>query len=125
MIAKVSDVTEDREKVTERSSEPSDGPPRSERILAVRLGHGANCSSIGSVIDTLFITALAGGAIFAAIVAALGNEPVRVVNEPPAPKSPPSSGDEKERPMGAGAPRDEGRAQEDEKSPPGDEKEPP
>jgi len=44
----------------------------------VRVGHGANCSSIGSVIDTLFVTALAGGAVFAAICAALGDEPIRV-----------------------------------------------
>jgi hypothetical protein len=52
------------------------------QVRAVRLGHGANCSSIGSVIDTLFLTALAGGAIFTAIVAAMGQEPVRVVNPP-------------------------------------------
>jgi hypothetical protein len=53
-----------------------------EHVRVVRLGHGANCSSIGSVVDTLFLTALAGGAIFTAIVAALGQEPVRVVPEP-------------------------------------------
>jgi hypothetical protein len=47
-----------------------------EHVLAVRTGHGANCSSIGSVIDTLFVTALAGGAIFAAAMAALSSEPV-------------------------------------------------
>jgi len=58
--------------------------PRCEAssVQVVRLGHGANCSSIGCVIDTLFVTALAGGAIFAAIVAALAEEPVIVVNPP-------------------------------------------
>jgi hypothetical protein len=50
-----------------------------ERLRQVRLGHGANCSSIGSVVDTLFATATVGAAIFAAIVAALATEPVRVV----------------------------------------------
>jgi hypothetical protein len=49
-----------------------------ETIRVVRVGHGANCSSIGSVIDTLFVTALVGGAVFAAICAALGSEPIRV-----------------------------------------------
>lgn len=49
-----------------------------ETIRVVRVGHGANCSSIGSVIDTLFVTALVGGAAFAAICAALASEPIRV-----------------------------------------------
>jgi hypothetical protein len=50
-----------------------------EQVRQVRLGHGANCSSIGSVVDTLFATAAIGGAIFAAVVAALSSEPIRVV----------------------------------------------
>lgn len=54
-----------------------------EVIRVVRVGHGANCSSIGSVIDTLFVTALAGGAVFAAICAALDDEPIRVVGATP------------------------------------------
>jgi hypothetical protein len=52
---------------------------RPENVRAVRLGHGANCSSVGSVIDTLFASAVVGGAIFAAIAAALRNEDVTVV----------------------------------------------
>jgi hypothetical protein len=48
-------------------------------ILVVREGHGANCSSIGSVIDTLFATAVVGGAVLAAVAAALAREKVRVV----------------------------------------------
>ena len=51
-----------------------------ENVRRVRLGHGANCSSIGSVVDTLFATAVVGTAVFAAIVAALSNEPVKVVD---------------------------------------------
>ena len=54
-----------------------------EHLRVLRAGHGANCSSIGSVIDTLFVTALAGGAIFAAVMAALAKEPIRTVDAPP------------------------------------------
>jgi hypothetical protein len=50
-----------------------------EQVRRVRLGSGANCSSIGSVVDTLFATATVGAVIFAAVVAALRAEPVRVV----------------------------------------------
>ena len=31
-----------------------------EHVRAVRLGHGANCSSIGSVVDALFTSAVLG-----------------------------------------------------------------
>jgi hypothetical protein len=47
---------------------------RPENVRAVRLGHGANCSSVGSVIDTLFLASAVGGAIFAAVCAALNDE---------------------------------------------------
>jgi hypothetical protein len=52
-----------------------------ENVRAIRLGHGANCSSIGSVVDTLFLAAVASGAILAVILAAMKDEPVRVVGE--------------------------------------------
>ncbi len=51
-------------------------------ILAVREGHGANCSSIGSVIDTLYATAVVGSALFAAIAAALAKAPPRDAKPP-------------------------------------------
>jgi hypothetical protein len=57
------------------------GAPLEEHILAVRLGHGANCSSIGSVVDTLFASAVVTGAIFAAVCAAIATEKVTVVGE--------------------------------------------
>ncbi len=60
-------------------------PVAEDQVRQVRLGHGANCSSIGSVVDTLFATATVGAAILAAVVAALGSEPVRVV-QPKAPR---------------------------------------
>jgi hypothetical protein len=47
-------------------------------VRAVRAGHGANCSSIGSVVDILFAAAAVGTALFAAVSAALASEPIRV-----------------------------------------------
>lgn len=70
--------------------------PLEPHIAIVRTGHGANCSSIGSVIDTLFVTALASGAIFAAVAAALESEEVRVASPPTkdgAPNTTPSEGE--------------------------------
>ena len=69
-------------------------------VRAVRTGHGANCSSIGSVIDTLFATAVVGSAVFAAVLAALKKEAPTVVggtasmgaNESSAAKAPPGDG---------------------------------
>lgn len=52
-----------------------------EHVLAVRAGHGANCSSIGSVVDTLFATAVVGAAVFATVVAALKSEGVKVAGK--------------------------------------------
>ena len=57
------------------------------RVLRVREGHGANCSSIGSVVDMLFATAVVGGALFAAVAAAMAREDVKVI-EPPPPEEP-------------------------------------
>ena len=68
----------DREK-DEPAAERDAHAVRPENVRVVRLGHGANCSSVGSVIDTLFASAVVGGAIFAAIAAALRNEDVTVV----------------------------------------------
>ncbi|MCL2776418.1 MAG: radical SAM protein [Polyangiaceae bacterium] len=53
-----------------------------EHVIAVRLGHGANCSSIGSVVDTLFLSAAVGSAVFAAVCAAMRDEPMRIRYEP-------------------------------------------
>jgi uncharacterized NAD-dependent epimerase/dehydratase family protein len=54
---------------------------RPKNVRAIRLGHGANCSSIGSVIDTLFVAAVVSGAIFAVVLAAMKEEDVKVVGE--------------------------------------------
>jgi hypothetical protein len=51
-------------------------------VIAVRLGHGANCSSVGSLIDTLFVSAVVVGSVFAAVCAAMKSEKVTVVPPP-------------------------------------------
>ncbi|AKV01177.1 hypothetical protein AKJ09_07840 [Labilithrix luteola] len=56
---------------------------RPENVRAVRLGHGANCSSVGSVVDTLFVSAALGGALFAALCAAMKDEDVKVTGSSP------------------------------------------
>jgi hypothetical protein len=61
-------------------------PIEREHVARVRQGHGANCSSIGSVVDTLFATAAVGAAVFAAVVAALRTEDVRVAGAQPLPE---------------------------------------
>lgn len=57
------------------------GTAKEENVRAIRLGHGANCSSIGSVVDTLFVAAVVSGAIFAVVLAAMKTEDVKVVGE--------------------------------------------
>ena len=59
-----------------------------ENVRVVRLGHGANCSSVGSVIDTLFLGATLGGVILAAVCAAMKSEPVKVVGDSEQKKQP-------------------------------------
>ncbi len=88
-------------------------PPRrveESTVRAVRQGHGANCSSIGSVIDTLFVTALAGGAVFAAVMAALGTEPVEERgprrDAPPAPERDPDRREDTDREPDPGPPEE-------------------
>jgi hypothetical protein len=54
--------------VSPAKTEPSVRP---EDILVIRRGPGANCSSIGSVLDVLFLSAVAGGAILVGVAALL------------------------------------------------------
>lgn len=51
-------------------------------VLAVRAGPGANCSSIGSVVDLLFGTAVLASAVYAAVAASLSDASVEL-REPP------------------------------------------
>lgn len=57
-------------------------------VLRVREGHGANCSSVGSVVDTVFLGAVAGGVIIAMVAAALRKEPITVVGSDVSPDEP-------------------------------------
>ncbi len=48
-------------------------------VLAVRRGPGANCSSIGSVVDLLFGAVVVSGMLYAGLVVALGDRRVEQV----------------------------------------------
>ena len=66
-------------------------------ILAVRRGTGANCSSIGSAVEMLFLSATAGAALLAAVSAALApakEEPAEDTTKRGAapPETPPTDG---------------------------------
>ena len=51
----------------------------SEGVLAVRPLPGANCSSIGSVVDMLFVAGAVGGVLLVAATAALSGRDVELV----------------------------------------------
>jgi radical SAM protein with 4Fe4S-binding SPASM domain len=71
------------------------GDPRVEpdEILVLRRGPGANCSSIGSALDVLFLSAVAAGAVLAGVAAAFGrHRPPSKPSDPPV--APPSDADE-------------------------------
>lgn len=53
------------------SDDRTDPNDLSRHVLVVRRGPGANCSSIGSAVEMLFLSATAGAAILAAVSAAL------------------------------------------------------
>ncbi len=57
------------------SSEERTPEELARHVRVVREGHGANCSSIGSVIDTLFVAQVAAGALLAVVAASLAAQP--------------------------------------------------
>ena len=61
--------------MSDQESEEREQELRVDSVRVVRLGHGANCSSIGSVVDTLFLSAVLGGAV----LAAMKKEPITVI----------------------------------------------
>ena len=71
------------------ANEPLVGP---DDILVVRRGPGANCSSIGSALDLLFLSAVAGGALLVVVAAAFprgGAQPPQAGEPaPPDPETP-------------------------------------
>ncbi len=65
----------DRAPPTNDAASPeSEADLASAHVRVVRAGHGANCSSVGSVVDALFLGAVVGSAILAAVTAALREE---------------------------------------------------
>lgn len=74
--------------------------PDDERVLCVHFGRSANCSSIGSVIDVLFVSGVAGTAVLASLAVLLGGrdaetntasdhgDAARAPPEPPAKSAP-------------------------------------
>jgi hypothetical protein len=56
-----------------------------EHVKVIREGHGANCSSIGSVIDTLFIAQVTAGALLAVVAASLAAKTEDVEKKKPEP----------------------------------------
>lgn len=68
------------DKPRERDDDPAgpveieEGHVGPDEILAVRRGPGANCSSIGSALDLLFVSATLAGVVMAGIAAALGKD---------------------------------------------------
>lgn len=55
------------------SSEAPD-PDDEDAVLSVHFGRSANCSSIGSVIDVLFVSGVVGTALLASLAILLGGE---------------------------------------------------
>lgn len=64
-----------------------------EEILVVRRGPGANCSSIGSALDMLYLSAVAAGAVLVGIAAALGEHATTTKPSRTAGKEPPGERD--------------------------------
>jgi len=74
-------------------SEPAEREDPTDGVLVVRRGPGANCSSIGSAVEMLFLSATVGTAILAAVAASLDpkdDEPDD--EEPPAVAAAPTEG---------------------------------
>ena len=53
------------------AAEAEAGQASQGRVLSVHLGESANCSSVGSVIDILFVSTVAASALLAAVVVLL------------------------------------------------------
>ena len=71
------DERDEATKDPEGAVEIGPGPIDAGEILAVRKGPGANCSSVGSALDLLFLSAVAAGVVMAGIAAAFGDAPTK------------------------------------------------
>lgn len=68
--------------MSEAAEDPAEG------VLVVRRGPGANCSSIGSAVEMLFLSATIGTALLAAVAASLDPRDDES-DEPDEPAAPP------------------------------------
>lgn len=83
---------------------PAEAPSQGEgRVLQVHVGRSANCSSVGSVVDFLFLSAVAGSAVLAAVGVALAGGERRASGKPPSDAEPAESTDLRDRDDGADA----------------------
>ncbi len=48
--------------------------PAQDDVLCVHFGRSANCSSIGSVVDVLFVSGVVGTAVLASVAVLLGGD---------------------------------------------------
>lgn len=71
-------------------SDPAETPVADDGVLVVRRGPGANCSSIGSAVEMLFLSATVGTAILSAVAAALDPKDDDGEADPDEPAAPPS-----------------------------------
>jgi hypothetical protein len=72
-------------------SEPDGGIDPQDGVLVVRRGPGANCSSIGSAVEMLFLSATVGTAILAAVAASLDPKDDDDDPDEPAAEAPPEA----------------------------------
>lgn len=72
-MSDVDDTVPDADRVFSPPCDVAEGHVDAGEILVVRRGPGANCSSVGSVLDVLFLSATFGGALLVAVAAALGD----------------------------------------------------
>ena len=77
----------------------SDDDDTLSHVLAVRRGPGANCSSIGSAVEMLFLSATAGSALLVAVTAMLrpDDDAAKPAEAPPA-EPPPAETPREETP---------------------------
>lgn len=66
----------------------SDKEQTDSGVLSVRALPGANCSSVGSIIDLLFAAGAVSGMLMVAVTVALSEEPVDVIGDDDAGKDP-------------------------------------
>lgn len=75
--------------MSEEAARRADAPEETEpgKVLSVRFGRSANCSSVGSVVDVLFVSSVVGTALLGALAVLLrsGGEqaPADRVDGPP------------------------------------------